>query len=247
MHRIIYNGSDITQRVKVTGYVHEMYAEGQCDRLYISFADDTGMWDAWHPAPGDVISAEVGAAQTGDMFIASIEPRDGYLSLQALAAPTSAFISKNRAWEGVMLHHIISGIAGGLDLKCEIHGIANAQIKYLAQDDESDLAFLSRVLESAGAACLVYNRSLVCYYKPYIESMPSGYTLTVTSGMDFAYTNDCGGYVRREFMGGVAPGSILRLKNDRGKSWDCRVFVTRVRHEEIGRSTKIFFRRLGDG
>ena len=79
--KIIYEGTDIYPEISVHRCYHDMYADKQSDELLLKLNDTRELWDRWSPKKGDTIAVEDGAAKTGKMFVESVVPESGLITL----------------------------------------------------------------------------------------------------------------------------------------------------------------------
>ena len=85
--KILYEGVDIYPDISVHRCYHDMYAEKQSDELLLKLNDTRELWDSWNPKKGDTIAIEDGAAKTGKMFVESVVPESGIITLRAYSIP----------------------------------------------------------------------------------------------------------------------------------------------------------------
>jgi hypothetical protein len=188
--KVFVEGVDITRDVSVNACFHDMYAAEQSDSLYIRFNDTRSLWDTWAPRTGQVISVTEGAADTGRMYIRSIEPEAGKFAIQALSCPPSGSELFNKAWEQVWLHQIITQIAEKHGLTAAFYDVEDYLYTYIGQSMRSDFDFLTSRLVLESCAFLIYDGQLVAYSEPYAESLAPAFTLDVTPETRFEYVNN---------------------------------------------------------
>lgn len=110
--KILYEGVDIYPDVSVHRCYHDMYAEKQSDELLLKLNDTRELWDSWNPKKGDTIAIEDGAAKTGKMFVESVVPESGIITLRAYSVPQSAKDKRSKSWEKVKFLQLAQEIAG---------------------------------------------------------------------------------------------------------------------------------------
>ena len=91
--KILYEGVDIYPDISVHRCYHDMYAEKQSDELLLKLNDTRELWDSWNPKKGDTIAIEDGAAKTGKMFVESVVPESGIITLRAYSSRSLRRIS----------------------------------------------------------------------------------------------------------------------------------------------------------
>lgn len=123
--KILYEGVDIYPDVSVHRCYHDMYAEKQSDELLLKLNDTRELWDSWNPKKGDTIAIEDGAAKTGKMFVESVIPESGIITLRAYSVPQSAKDKRSKSWEKVKFLQLAQEIAGRHGLTLETYGITD--------------------------------------------------------------------------------------------------------------------------
>jgi hypothetical protein len=191
------NGAEVSGKVEVTGYVHDMFAEKESDRVRVTLSDPSGLLDAWAVAPGMELSADCEGASTGVMWIAEVRPHADGAELVARSAPAPCFVPRRKAWEGVGLHRMVKEIALECGLEPEMHGVEDNAYGYVMQDGEGNLEFLSWLLAFEGCACIVHDRKLVVYDEAYMEGFAPLLYLDVTGSDDYEYIDETDFFVNR--------------------------------------------------
>lgn len=184
---IYYNGVDIYGSISLNYAVHEMYAEKQADGLVLRFNDPNGVWSEWEPAEGDEIQVKEGYADTGIMYVHRMTPENGFFTVRALSIPLSANNKNSNSWEGVRLLQLGEQIADAHGLAFDSYGVTDQVYSYIAQDNETDLAFFSRLAMLEGCQMLVYDGRLILYDEAELEAVPPTGELEVGENGVFAY------------------------------------------------------------
>lgn len=182
-----YNGVDIYDKVSINQCIYDSYGEKQSDTLRMTFSDAADVWDGWSPGNGDKVSVTLGAAKTGDMYITSVRPENGIMTLRASSTPETHNDVSNKSWENVHFKQICEEIANRHGLKCEFHGVEDQTYQYVTQENKEDFVFLEDRCVLEGCAFLVYDGKLVVYSESAIESTASDNTLEVTNDVKFEY------------------------------------------------------------
>lgn len=188
--KIIYEGTDIYPEISVHRCFHDMFADKQSDELLLKLNDTRELWDRWSPKKGDTISVEDGAAKTGKMFVESVVPESGLITLRAYSAPQSTKDKRSKSWEKVKFLQLIQEIAGRHGLTVETYGITDQTYDYVEQNNLPDFAFLQARCTLEGAAFLVYDGKLVVYDEAYMEGQQPVDTITITPANDFEYRDE---------------------------------------------------------
>lgn len=188
--KILYEGVDIYPDISVHRCYHDMYAEKQSDELLLKLNDTRELWDSWNPKKGDTIAIEDGAAKTGKMFVESVVPESGIITLRAYSVPQSAKDKRSKSWEKVKFLQLAQEIAGRHGLTLETYGITDQTYDYVEQNNLADFAFFQNRCTLEGAAFLVYDGKLVVYDEAYMEGQQPVDTITITPANDFEYRDE---------------------------------------------------------
>lgn len=192
--RLVLVEGELTSRsypdISVHRCYHDMYAEKQSDELLLKLNDTRELWDSWNPKKGDTIAIEDGAAKTGKMFVESVVPESGIITLRAYSVPQSAKDKRSKSWEKVKFLQLAQEIAGRHGLTLETYGITDQTYDYVEQNNLADFAFFQNRCTLEGAAFLVYDGKLVVYDEAYMESRQPVDTITITPANDFEYRDE---------------------------------------------------------
>lgn len=188
--KVFYDGVEITEDISINSCVHDMYASSMADTLVLKFNDINKVWDNWQAKNEDTISIVCGVAKSGAMFIESVVPENGLMTLRASSIPPTAKDVKNKSWENVRLLQLAKEIADRHGLGFESYGVDDKLYSYVRQDNMPDFEFLQQrcVLESL--AFLVYDKKLILYSEEYLEKQEPVKTITVDADKDFTYTDN---------------------------------------------------------
>ena len=188
--KVLYEGVDIYPEISVHRCFHDMYAEKQSDELLLKLNDTRQLWDVWNPQKGDIIAIEDGAAKTGKMFIESVVPESGMITLRAYSMPQSVKDKRSKSWEKVKFLQLAQEIADRHGLTLETYGITDQTYEYVEQNNLPDFAFLQIRCSLEGAAFLVYDGKLVVYDQAYMEGQSPTDSITITPASDFEYRDE---------------------------------------------------------
>ena len=207
--KILYQGVDIYPDISVHRCYHDMYAEKQSDELLLKLNDTRQLWDTWNPKKGDTIAIEDGAAKTGKMFVESVVPESGIVTLRAYSMPQSVKDKRSKAWEKVKFLQLAQEIAGRHGLTLQTFGITDQTYDYVEQNNLPDFAFFQQRCTLEGAAFLVYDGKLVVYDEAYMESQTPSDTITITPASDFQYRDEgANAYGSAEVVNGGLTGTF---------------------------------------
>lgn len=207
--KVIYEGVDIYLDISVHRCYHDMYAEKQSDELLLKLNDTRQLWDTWSPKKGDTIAIEDGAAKTGKMFVESVVPESGIVTLRAYSMPQSVKDKRSKAWEKVKFLQLAQEIAGRHGLTLQTYGITDQTYDYVEQNNLPDFAFFQQRCTLEGAAFLVYDGKLVVYDEAYMEGQTPSDTITIIPVSDFQYRDEgSNAYGSAEVVNGGLTGTF---------------------------------------
>ena len=124
------------------------------------------------------------------MFVESVVPESGIITLRAYSVPQSAKDKRSKSWEKVKFLQLAQEIAGRHGLTLETYGITDQTYDYVEQNNLADFAFFQNRCTLEGAAFLVYDGKLVVYDEAYMESQQPVDTITITPANDFEYRDE---------------------------------------------------------
>ena len=187
--KILYNGKNITDDISVSSCIHDMFACSQADTLLIKFNDAKKLWDGWKPSKEDVISVSYGIAKTGAMYINSVIPENGLMTLRASSIPPTALDKTDKSWENVHLLQLAKEIASRHGLTFENHGVSDKVYNYVRQPNIPDFEFLQQRCNLESLAFVVYDKKLVLYDEAKLETAEPVKEVKINSDNDFSYTD----------------------------------------------------------
>ena len=188
--KVFYNGSDITDSISINTCIHDMYACSTADTLTLKFNDINKVWDSWKPKNEDIISIVCGVAKSGAMYINSVVPENGLMTLRASSIPPTAKTVNNKSWENIRLLQLAKEIANRHGLGFESYGVEDRLYSYVRQDNMPDFEFLQQRCELESLAFLVYDKKLILYSEEYLEKQKPIKTITIDTDKEFTYTDN---------------------------------------------------------
>lgn len=188
--KVFYDGVEITEDISINSCVHDMYACSTADTLTLKFNDINKVWDNWKPKNEETISIVCGVAKSGAMYIDSVVPENGLMTLRASSIPPTAKDVKNKSWENVRLLQLAKEIANRHGLGFKSYGVKDQLYSYVRQDNMADFEFLQQRCELEGLAFVVYDKKLVLYSEEYLEKQEPVTTITVDTDKNFTYTDN---------------------------------------------------------
>lgn len=206
--KVLYNGKNITDDISVSSCIHDMFACSQADTLTIKFNDSKRLWDGWKPTKEDVISVSYGIAKTGAMFINSVVPENGLMTLRASSIPPTAMNKTDKSWENVHLLQLAQEIASRHGLGFESYDVADKIYSYVRQPNIPDFEFLQQRCNLEGLAFVVYDKKLVLYDEEKLETAEPVKEVKITTENDFNYTDSSqNGYGKLKVTNGDLTGN----------------------------------------
>lgn len=187
--KIIYNGTDIYDKISLNYCVHEMHAEKECDSLVLRFNDPKGQWSSWNPQTGDTLATEYENDKSGDMFVSSVTPENGLVVIRAMSMPLGSKSRATKTWESIGFLAVCEEIAGKHGLGFDNYGVEDQAYDWLAQDDEEDMAFLQRLCTLEGCQMVIYDKKLIVYSEKYLEGQDAIGDLEVGINGEFSYSD----------------------------------------------------------
>ena len=206
--KVFYNGVNITDDISINSCIHDMYACSRADTLTLKFNDINRVWDNWKPKNEDIISIVCGVAKSGAMYITSVEPENGLMTLRASSIPPTAKDIKNKSWENVRLLQLAKEIADRHGLGFKSYGVEDKLYSYVRQENKPDFEFLQQRCELESLAFLVYDKKLILYSEEYLESQKPVKTIKIDTDKDFTYTDNAQkGYGKITIKNGILTGT----------------------------------------
>ena len=205
--KLYYNNVDIYNNISMNYCVHEMNAGKRSDSLTIKFNDVSSVWSVWSPDSNDIIRIKYGNTDSGDMYIHSVTSENGIYTVRALSAPSANCEKKSRDWEAIGLKKLIAQIAAENGLSYQLHGVDEQIYSRIVQDNETDFAFLDRICECESCCFMIYNKTIVVYSEPYMESRSAG-ILKIGENGKFHYNKFYGKYKTCRVVNGKFSGEF---------------------------------------
>ena len=239
--KIIYEGTDIYPEISVHRCYHDMYADKQSDELLLKLNDTRELWDRWSPKKGDTIAVEDGAAKTGKMFVESVVPESGLITLRAYSAPQSTKDKRSKSWEKVKFLQLIQEIAGRHGLTVETYGITDQTYAYGSA--EAVNGGLTGTFSAPAGGDKVLRKILPFRMTDQAEADRFAKGLLRDANKEATVATLWTGTLLREY----AAGSVVTLSTEGVASWDGTAFVSRIRHDYVKTRSKLYLRKPLEG
>lgn len=186
--QIKYNNADITKSIQdyLISFTYNDNGTGKADDVSITIDDKQGKWrGSWMPTHGARLTVDIvlynwlkdstaRRIKCGTFYVDSISydgPPD-VMTIKALSYDLAGGLKneeKNKAWEKVTLSQIVKRIASAAGLKTmfEINDVTYDRID---QTQQSDVAFLSQLVEKEGGNLKITSDTIVVYDDRRFES-----------------------------------------------------------------------------
>ncbi|MBQ5986448.1 MAG: hypothetical protein IJL59_04205 [Clostridia bacterium] len=211
--KLLINGIDVMDRVSLRSCVTESHASGRSDGMVLRFNDPKGLWSKWAPEISTV-AFENGTFRTGKMYVHALRPENGCYTMRAYSMPAGAKVRRSKSWEGVRFKQLINETAERCGLTPELHGVQDHLYKYMQQNNQTDLAYLSALCTLEGCGLLIYDGKLIVYDELAADRAETGETVTL--GPDGVFTMEdrtVSEYSGATIYSGVYSGSFIFPKN----------------------------------
>lgn len=191
--KLIYEGTDITEKTKVLSCVLEQYLFGHIDTMTFVVDNTQETWTGWKPKQGDVVSVTEQYADSGQMVIRDIRTANDNMILRA--AP-SRYIKQGhtRMWKSIRFKALVDQVAKGMGCTTKYYGVTDQKYDAIAQKGEGDLAFIDNICKLEGCGFQLRNGEISVISFDYIKQMAnSGYELPSLScrTYDLDYYSGC--------------------------------------------------------
>ena len=225
--KIKYNDKDITDYVSINSCIHDMYACSEADTLTIRFNDTSRLWDNWNPQKEEFIALSCVPAKTGNLYINTVKPENGLMTLRASSIPPTAKKSSEKSWEDVRILQLGKEIADRHGLGFESYGVENYLYSYVRQENEPDFVFLQRRCDLESLAFVVYDKKLIIYSEEWLEEQEALKDLSYSEDANFEYSdNELRGFGSMTIKNGDITG-FYDAKNGLSRT-DTRVINTYI-------------------
>nr|DAJ46512.1 MAG TPA: tail protein [Caudoviricetes sp.] len=194
---IRYNNKDISADVrpylKSMSYTDNM--SGEADSLEISLEDRQGLWEgSWMPDKRATLDAlfllqnwdqTMGGSSQLDLGKFEIDTIDyqyapAEMTIKGVSIPDNNKLrgeNRSRSWEKVKLSTICNDIAVGAALELNYTAPDDPELDRVEQSEESDLAFLWKLLKDQGLALKIFKTQLIVFDEADYEKVEPQLTL----------------------------------------------------------------------
>ena len=195
--KILYNNVDIYDKISVNSLFYDSYAESQADSVKIVFTDTKRVWDGWKPENEKPLRVKQGRLDTGDLYIHSIKPTNGQMTLTAYSIPPTSKNETSKSWEKVRFLQLAEEVAKRHGLAFEAYEVQDRTYTYIRQGSVPDFEFLEERAKLEGCAFLVYNKKLILYSEKALEAQSPTKTITLKENSRYTYSNNSAKKVKR--------------------------------------------------
>lgn len=187
--RITYDNKDISEDLApfLDSFDFKDSADSVADDMSITLEDRKELWEGdWFPEKGAELKASLiftnwntkgdveiplGIFEIDEIEISGLPHQ---VRIKAVSVPSNnelRGIKKNRAWEKIKLSDIAKEIADRAKLGLYLNLREDDEIERLEQNEESDLAFLTRVAKEKGYGVRVSDSQIDVYYIPDLDNL----------------------------------------------------------------------------
>lgn len=186
--RLYYEGTDITDDVRIAGAVHRDTAGGRCDSLELTLerADD---WYRWGPQRDDEIRIVHDGYDTGRLYLNTVLPENNKYRILATGMKSAARRQANAAYMNVTLSTLFSVCAAECGMEAELYGFdGDLDYPFVLRQNEGCAAFLHRLMQWEGGVLKTFDGRFVGISCAYAQSLPAAQTLKISAQQaGFAY------------------------------------------------------------
>ncbi|BAK99700.1 hypothetical protein OBV_25020 [Oscillibacter valericigenes Sjm18-20] len=194
---LIYNGTDITERVSLTSGKLTDSGGGQADMATLSFSDTGRLWSGWNPSRNDTLEVKTGKFSTGKLFVHTVDYPDGACTMRAVSVPRDAYKPRDKIWRSISLLEVAGDVAGRCGLTLKTYEVTDRKYKALTQQNTADLAFLMWLCLRESIAVKVCDGKLVLFDELAFEQKTPQVTIErsdVEDGATFRTGTSLAGY-----------------------------------------------------
>lgn len=173
----------------IASCIHETNAESKADTLVLKLKDPDHVIAKLNIRQNDVLRIEHGTISTGDMFIHRCQNDGDIYDIRALSVPVAGAVKKSMSWQRVHFLQILKQKASELGLELACYDVDNAVFNFATQENETDMSFLLKMCERESCQAIVFDRKLVIYNEPAIESKNPKAVITLYDSDNYKYSD----------------------------------------------------------
>lgn len=178
---IMYEGTNITNKVDVRSCVSTDTCGERCDSLDIEFQYSPG-WYKWDPKEDDRIQITHNGYDTGIMYVNTILPEDNRYRIIATSLPCKSRSNEWKSFYKKSISEIMGICASSAGMGQALFGVnGGTVIEYIERRNETSAKFLSRLMEMEGAVLKCVNGKLTGIGILYAQGLPAQQTIHFNS------------------------------------------------------------------
>lgn len=191
-----YNGVDITAALSADMHsciLTDRYG-GLLDSVRLAINDSEKKWCKYGMVKGDEIAIKTDGYSTGTMYLAKLDEKNGWLSIDAVSLKPTKKVAKSKIWRYVRLNEVLRDCAKDTGLTLKTYGITDFYYESLAQIKMTDLDFACWVCKREGYSVKVDSGCLIVFNERYLESQDTALRITpddVDSDYSFSLSSGC--------------------------------------------------------
>lgn len=186
--RLYYEGTDITDDVRIAGAVHRDAAGGRCDALELTLerADD---WYRWGPQRDDEIRIVHDGYDTGRLYLNTVLPENNKYRILATGMKSAARRQASAAYANATLSTLLGVCAAECGMEAELYGFdGELDYPFVLRQNEGCAAFLHRLMRWEGGVLKTFDGRFVGISCAYAQSLHAAQTLKISAQQaGFAY------------------------------------------------------------
>ena len=169
--RLYYEGTDITDDVRIAGAVHRDAAGGRCDALELTLerADD---WYRWGPQRDDEIRIVHDGYDTGRLYLNTVLPENNKYRILATGMKSAARRQASAAYANATLSTLLGVCAAECGMEAELYGFdGELDYPFVLRQNEGCAAFLQRLMRWEGGVLKTFDGRFVGISCAYAQSL----------------------------------------------------------------------------
>ncbi len=202
----VFQGKNITADTEkyLISFSYTDNEENTADDINLVIDDRDNEWLGWLSSDKDIEikGAEIGVAiikhnwnndgrdEVMDCGVFEVDtvdidgpPQKITFKASALSEKSGAKTSKTKVWENYTIEGIANEISGNCGFVCKYYSITTAYYNRIEQNNETDIAFLSRLCKNMGISLKVCNKAIILFDQTEYEQKDAVMTITRDCGL----------------------------------------------------------------
>lgn len=184
--RIFWQGTDITEHVKIEGCVHQESSDGESDLLDLTMRG-AASWHRWAPETDDRVRVVHKGYDTGTLYLTAAWAAGDRYRVLASSLRAGAAGKKWAGYRNKTLNELMVSCAAEYGMSAGIYGISGGILyPWLTREGEGGAAFLNRILAMEGTALKCVGGAMRAIYIPWAQKREPQIQIAVNVGNDGA-------------------------------------------------------------